>query len=158
MALTCLPAWPFLLFGIIEPALLIWALVSIYNDPNDFYVRQHYEASLQQVLLTPQALVLVLQTGNIFLLLAGLAVICSWTTHAEVAKRYLFVVAIADLGHIWGNYKGLGDQYFWEFAQWNDLIWGSVGVSAFLNINRWATLVGLFGRVGPSSSTAKKRN
>ena len=53
----------------------IWALVSIYNDPNDFYVRQHYEASLQQVLLTPQALVLVLQTGNIFLLLAGLAVI-----------------------------------------------------------------------------------
>lgn len=135
----------------------VWALIVAVNDPTDYYVRQHYDVSLQRIPLTPQALLLVLQTGNIFLLLAGLAIVCCWTAHADIAKKYLFVVAVADLGHIWSTHRSLGDGYFWDFAQWNDLVWGSVGVSAFLNINRWATLLGIFGRVGASASSSNKR-
>lgn len=136
----------------------VWALVSTFTDPAGYYVRQHYEASLQQIPLTPQALVLVLQTGNIFLLLAGMAVVCCFTLHADIAKKYLFVIAVADVGHVWSVYRSLGDEYFWDFAKWNDLLWGAVGVSIFLNINRWATLFGIFGRVGAPVSGAKKRN
>jgi hypothetical protein len=107
--------------------------------------------------LTPQAEVLVLQWANIFVLLAGMAVVCCWTLHADIVKKYLFVVAIADLGHIWSVYRSLGSAYFWSLGEWNDLIWGAVGVSVFLNINRWATLLGLFGIVEPSKNPSKRK-
>lgn len=167
-----MPKWPLILFGVIEPCLLyentpsgiaadpdghsIWATIAALNDPTDYYVRQHFDVKLQQIPLTPQSHVLVLQWANIFVLLAGMALVCCWTSHADVAKRYLFIVAIADLGHIWSVYKVLGDEYFWNFAEWNDLLRGAVGVSMFLNINRWATLLGAFGRFEELSRTGKK--
>ena len=92
------------------------------------------------------------------MLLAGIAIICCWTPHADIVRLYLFVVAVADIGHVWSHYRSMGDEFFWDFAQWNDLIWGSVGVSVFLNINRWATLFGLFGPVYAQATSTKKNN
>lgn len=37
---------------------------------------------------------------------------------------------------------------FWNFAEYNDLMWGNVAASAFLHVNRVATVLGVFGRFG----------
>jgi hypothetical protein len=89
--------------------------------------------------------------GNIFLLLAGLAVLCCLSSTPQVARNYLLVVACADLGHIYCVYSGLGRDLFFDLAKWNDMVWGHVGVSAFLFVNRVATAVGVFGTMPKQS-------
>jgi hypothetical protein len=99
---------------------------------------------------------LTLQIGNVFALLAALAVICCFTTHPEIPKRYLFVVALADLGHIYSYYPALGSEAFWDVTQWNQMVWGGVGVSLFLHLNRLLTLAGLFGKIGTGDNAPNK--
>lgn len=86
--------------------------------------------------------------GNVLLLLALIAIICCWTSHPDVAKKYLLALALADLGHVYAAYRGMGEELFWDVGRWNTMAWGNVGVSVFLNVNRWATVFGLFGTIG----------
>jgi len=116
-------------------------------DPKKYYVDQVPRSPITSAAFTSNSLSLVLQLGNVLLLLAFMAAICCWTPHREVAIYYLIAVALADFGHIYAAYSALGPM-FWHVSQWNDLTWGNIGASAFLNINRWATVLGLFGRVG----------
>ncbi|KAK1065273.1 hypothetical protein LTR74_008099 [Friedmanniomyces endolithicus] len=141
------PLWPFLLFGVIEPALLVWAYVLILQDPRKFYIDQVPHSALADAGFPPQAKLLVLLLGNVYLLLAPLAVICIWTPHRSVAVYYLIAVGLGDLGHVYATYQVWGEA-FWDLNLWNDLMWGNVGMSAFFHLNRWATLLGLFGRLG----------
>tara|TARA_R110002003_G_scaffold113_3_gene9839 strand:+ start:37729 stop:38076 length:348 start_codon:yes stop_codon:yes gene_type:complete len=95
------------------------------------------------------ALILSYSIGNVFLLLAGLAVLCTAITReARVTKWYLFMVACGDLGHIYASYKVMGSEIFWNFSEYNDMMVGNVVVSAFLHVNRGLTLIGAFGRIG----------
>lgn len=98
----------------------------------------------------PDAAVILSYTlGNIFLILAAVAVLCTAITrNARVAKYYLFIIALGDLGHIYASYRVMGKETFLNFNEYNDMMWGNIGFSAFLHVNRGATLVGLFGRVG----------
>jgi hypothetical protein len=93
--------------------------------------------------------VLSYSLGNVFLLLAGLALLCTVLTRdARVTRWYLLMVACGDLGHIYASYKVMGSSVFWDFSNYNDMMVGNVVVSAFLHMNRLATLLGVFGRVG----------
>ncbi|KAI1427056.1 hypothetical protein F5Y12DRAFT_739692 [Xylaria sp. FL1777] len=160
MAVTCLPTFPFVVFGIVEPALLVLAYITTLQDPSTFYARQaqNYELPADPSSFPPQAQIVTLQLVNVYLLLAAMAVICSWTTHAGIARRYLAAVSLADYGHIWACYVGVGLDLLLQPAEWNDMLWGSVGVSVFLNIVRLATLAGIFGPVedGKEGSGKKK--
>jgi len=160
MAVSSLPMLPLVLFGIIEPALLIWAYVIGMQDPKQYYVGQHPDPSLvSKASFPPQALSVSLQLVNVLLLLAAIAVICCFTKDSSVPKWYLIAVAFADYGHIYATYAALGDDYFWDVSKWNDMIWGNVGVSLFLNVARWLTVLGVFGRIGTGpakGSDAKK--
>lgn len=42
--------------------------------------------------------------------------------------------------------------------KWNDMLWGSVGVSVFLNIVRLLTLAGVFGAVKDTLEGTVKKN
>lgn len=102
--------------------------------------------------IPPQALTLTLALLNVYLLLAALAIVCCFTAHAPVARGFLLAVAIADYGHVYATYAGAGPAVFWDpLGSWNGMVWGSVGVSLFLNVHRWLTLLGVFGRLGGSS-------
>ncbi|KAI1176277.1 hypothetical protein F4777DRAFT_547003 [Nemania sp. FL0916] len=160
MAITCLPTIPFVIFGIIEPVLLIIAYITTLQDPFAFYSRQapNYALPAEPSSFPPQAQILTLQLVNVYLLLAAMAVICSWTTHARTARWYLGAVALADYGHIWACYVGVGRELFLQPSEWNDMLWGSVGVSAFLNVVRLLTLVGAFGAVGENDKSAKTKS
>jgi hypothetical protein len=154
-----LPAIPLIIFGVIEPILLFWALATCLPNPSAYYISQHPSPPLLTTTLPipPQALSLTLQITNIFLLLALLGILCSWTSHPEIAKWYLVAVAIADWGHIYSVYASVGEEIFWDLGKWNDLMWGNVGVSAVLNVCRWGTVLGVFGRVGWQENGKAKR-
>jgi len=91
-------------------------------------------------------------------LLAGLAVVCCFIGDAAVARAYLLVVGFADMGHIYSSYLGMGEKYFWDLNTWNQMAWANIGVSAFLCLNRFATVFGLFGKVGRRASVKRKEN
>ncbi|GAP86448.1 hypothetical protein SAMD00023353_1901350 [Rosellinia necatrix] len=156
MAITCLPTFPFLVFGIIEPVLLVTAYVTTLKDPFTFYAKQaqNYELPTDPSSFPPQAHIMTLQLVNVYLLLAAMAVICTWTTRASTARWYLAAVALADYGHIWACYVGVGLNLLLQPAKWNDVLWGSVGVSAFLNVVRLLTLAGAFGTVPAKNKAA----
>ncbi|KAK7191170.1 hypothetical protein DPSP01_008894 [Paraphaeosphaeria sporulosa] len=144
---TVLPFWPALLFTYLEPISLLLGWDAAWNSPSAFVTRQ-----LPSTTLTPVpagALVLSHTTGNIFVLLAALAILCTAITRdARVAKYYLLFVAAGDLGHIYSSYVVMGPKVFWDFSAYNDMMWGNIGVSAFLHVNRLATVLGVFGRFG----------
>ncbi|KAI1457243.1 hypothetical protein F4805DRAFT_429407 [Annulohypoxylon moriforme] len=145
MAKSSLPVIPRIVFGVVEPAMLIWAYKDCQTNPTAFFAAQAPPFTADSI--PPQALVLLLQLVNVYLLLAALAVLCSWTSHKSVAKWYLLVVAFADYGHIWACYRGVGEEVFWDTGRWNEMLWGGVGVSVLLNLARWGTLLGGFGRL-----------
>ncbi|KAI1610522.1 hypothetical protein EDD36DRAFT_421599 [Exophiala viscosa] len=177
MAYSALPTWPLILFGILEPVALcvdfrvFWAYekrlvltvgsisgyITVLHSPAQYYADQTPNAELSKLVFTSQALSLTLQLGNVLLLLAAVAIICCWTIHPEISRRYLIVVALADLGHIYAAYRGLGDSTFWDPTQWNDMAYGNIGASAFLHINRWLTIAGAFGKLGSLTRDGRKK-
>lgn len=148
--MAALPTIPLFIFGILEPLLLIWAYITNLTNPIQFYHTQHPLSTPTSMpsQIPPQALTLTLLFGNVLLLLALLALLCSWTSDASVAKGYLLCVAVADWGHIYAVYAGLGGEVFWDVGAWNDVVWGNVGASLFLNVMRLMAVAGVFGRIG----------
>jgi hypothetical protein len=134
----------------------IWAYIITLREPFQYYADQAPQALLSNHVFTTQSLSLTLQLGNVFLLLAGMAAICCFTNHAEIARRYLIAVAVGDLGHIYSVYVALGPEVFWDLNKWNQMVASNVGVSVFLHLNRLLTVAGLFGKLGSSASVAKK--
>jgi hypothetical protein len=106
---------------------------------------------------SPEALGVTLQLLNVLLLLAPVAVVCSFSRDPATAKGYLAAVALADYGHIYATYRSIGHDVFFDPSQWNDMIWGNVGVSVALNVMRWSTVFGAFGPVVARDSGERKR-
>jgi hypothetical protein len=123
----------------------VYAYTTLLSSPSIFYLDQ--VPSYPNSPFTPQAELLTHHLGNVYLLLAGLAVVCTFTSSATTARNYLLVVALGDLGHIGAVYRVFGHAKFVDVGGWNDMTWGSVGVSAFLFVNRLATVGGVFGRI-----------
>jgi hypothetical protein len=126
------------------------------RDPASYFANQVPTTTAAQ--WSPQALGTTLQLVNVFLLLAAMAVVCCFSRDPATAKWYLAAVAFADYGHIYAAYRGVGAETFFRPSEWNDMVWGGVGVSAVLNVLRWLTLFGAFGPVAEqkAASGAKK--
>lgn len=77
-------------------------------------------------------------------MMLGVAV-CYTSSEPKVVRNYLIALAIADLGHIYSTYVGLGWNDFADFRNYNNLAWGNIGASAFLFVNRVLYLMGVFG-------------
>lgn len=116
-------------------------------DPSDFLARQIPNGKDP---LSTSAEIIVLQVGNMYWLLAALAVLICFFSTPKATRGYLLIVAVADLGHIWAVYQGMsrgsgGAAQFWDWRGWNDMVAGNVGVSLFLCFNRVTTVLGLWG-------------
>jgi hypothetical protein len=173
------------------------------SNPQEYHNAQ-VPSAIPYPTMTPGTTALVLQLGNVLLLLAALAILCCWTPHPEIARRYLLIVAVADIGHIYSCYAAMGSTQVWDFANYNEMgayasnpmaqswisgiafrffcvfvrlspfgtfsmfrfswspgfestswiiplmdrvAWGNIGGSAFLCVNRIATVLGLFGEI-----------
>ena len=60
-------------------------------------------------------------------------------------RNYLIALAIADVGHVYATYLGMGWAAFTNLSSWNALTWGNIGATTFLFINRLAYFAGIFG-------------
>lgn len=90
------------------------------SNPQEYHNAQ-VPSAIPYPTMTPGTTALVLQLGNVLLLLAALAIVCCWTPHPEIARRYLLIVAVADIGHIYSCYAAMGSTQFWDFANYNDM-------------------------------------
>lgn len=90
------------------------------SSPVDYHNAQ-VPSSIPYNTIHPNTVILVLQFGNVLALLAALALLCCWTPHPEIARRYLMIIAVADIGHIYSCYVGMGSAKFFDFANYNDM-------------------------------------
>ncbi|KAG7287233.1 hypothetical protein NEMBOFW57_006739 [Staphylotrichum longicolle] len=160
MARSTLPTFPLVVFGIIEPVLLVWAYIVGMRDPLAYFANQvpgSGDPSARAAAFSPEAVGVTLQLLNVLLLLAPLAVVCSFSRDPATVKGYLAAVALADYGHIYATYRSVGDDVFFNPSQWNDMVGANVGVSAVLNVLRLLTLFGAFGPVVARDAGERKR-
>jgi hypothetical protein len=52
---------------------------------------------------------------------------------------------VADAGHVGLTASAMGWDAFVDVGSWNALVWGNVGITAFLLLNRLAYFAGVFG-------------
>jgi len=123
------------------------------NNPFAFFADQAPNHPIAASAFSPSAVAVSLQLINVYALLAAVAVACSFTRDAFTARVYLFFISLADYGHVYAVYRAVGDEYFWNYAEWNSMVAGNVGASLALNVFRVLTLVGAF---GPVRSTVAK--
>ncbi|KAK3389656.1 hypothetical protein B0H63DRAFT_102789 [Podospora didyma] len=147
MPRSTLPTIPLVVFGIIEPILLVIAYITAMSNPRQYFADQSPSFAVAQNQWTPQALGMTLQMANVLLLLAPLAVVACWSRDANTARGFLFCVALADFGHIYATYAAVGPAIFWDYRGWNGAVGGNIAGSAVLNVLRWMTLFGVLGKV-----------
>ena len=135
----------------------IWHYYLTISNPLALNMTQHLNTVLHAKVTTSQVQSLCLQIGNLGLLLAFIAIICCFTHHPDIPKKYLIAAGVTDLGHIYATYRGLEDDYRWDVSKWNNMSWGSIGFSVFLSLNRWATVAGLFGAIGGRKAGNKSK-
>ncbi len=128
------------------------------SDPLAYFANQvPGHGGIQTAEVAAPALGVTLQLLNVFLLLAAVGVVCSFSGDPATVKTYLAVVALADYGHIYAAYRAVGEDVFFNPSLWNDMLWGGIGVSAFLNVVRWLTVLGAFGPVAVRDAGEKER-
>ncbi|KAF9875285.1 hypothetical protein CkaCkLH20_07105 [Colletotrichum karsti] len=117
--------WAYRIFFLaIEP---ISALVGAYfaHFQQDKYLSLTHAASKPGVI--PQGTGIVLsQLANLYLLFAlNEAFVLRATNDIRVWKTVLFVLLIADLGHLY-TVRSLGPEVYYDFTKWNAIDWGNV--------------------------------
>lgn len=160
---TVFPPWPHLLFGILEPISLYasprtiksqWLTIHTNSvagflapviDLDGFINGQaaHVAAPDTQ---HPSSVALAYQLGNLyhFIFLLGIGVLHA-TNEPKVARNYLIACAIADVGHLYATYLGMGWDAYIDVGAWNALTWGNIGATGFLLVNRLFYFAGMFG-------------
>ncbi|KAF7303357.1 hypothetical protein MIND_00563500 [Mycena indigotica] len=69
----------------------------------------------------------LLQLANLYLLFAlNEHLVLSSTLSLKTWRRLLFVLLVADFGHL-VSMAPLGTDVFWRAWEWNAMCWGSVG-------------------------------
>lgn len=129
------------------------------SDPTK-YVRDQVPDSLNSSVSGSQpiergAVALVYQLENMYLVLAGLAVLICCFTDLKTVKVYLAILAIQDALHVYGPYVAMGSDVFWDMKNWNAMVAGTVWASIVLLVLRVATLCELFGK-GPKEQSKEK--
>ncbi|KAL2831175.1 hypothetical protein BDW59DRAFT_158121 [Aspergillus cavernicola] len=147
MPTTIFPAWPHIVFAIIEPLSLIGGWLCPIVDLHGFITDQiPSPASNSEVEIHATSFALAYQLANLYGLLAILGAGVVYTTsESKVLRNYLVALAIADAGHVYVTYLAMGRGLFFDVRGWNVLTWGNVGATAFLFVNRVLYFLGVFG-------------
>ncbi|KAK1622948.1 hypothetical protein BDP81DRAFT_399883 [Colletotrichum phormii] len=136
----------------IEP---ISALVGAYfaHVRPDEYLQLTHAVSKPEII--PQGTSIVLsQLANLYLLFAlNEALVLRATSDLRVWKTVLFVLLVADFGHLY-TVRSLGPEVYYNVAKWNAIDWGNVPFVYFGASMRIAFLAGV-GLSGPPAPARK---
>ncbi|KAH7176572.1 hypothetical protein EDB81DRAFT_773018 [Dactylonectria macrodidyma] len=152
---SSLPTIPRVVFTIIEPISLVAGFLGAIVDPAWFVAEQVPQT---KPIITENSIVLALELGNLYLLLAfiGLSVL-NTTSEIKVVRSYLVALWLGDIGHILFSGYGLGKDKLLSPAEWNAMAWGNVAMTLFLLIMRSAYFLGLFGPDRANAASAAKK-
>ncbi|PFH56825.1 hypothetical protein XA68_15950 [Ophiocordyceps unilateralis] len=144
-----LPPIPRAVFTIIEPLSLLAGFLGAVHDPMWFAAEQ--VPQMNPSLVSPNAIVLALQLGNLYLLmsLVGVAVLFT-TSELSVVRRYLVALWLGDIGHVVFSCRALGLDLLVRPSAWNAMAWGNIAATVFLFSMRSAYFLGVFGPDRPT--------
>ncbi|KPM40469.1 hypothetical protein AK830_g6094 [Neonectria ditissima] len=135
---SSLPTIPRIVFTIVEPISLVAGFLGAMLDPAWFAAEQIPQT--EPLVINDNGVVLALELGNLYLLLAfiGLAVL-NTTSEVKVVRSYLVALWLGDVGHILFSGYGLGKDKLLNPAEWNAMAWGNVAVTtlACLHTLEW---------------------
>ncbi|RDA93836.1 hypothetical protein CP533_6408 [Ophiocordyceps camponoti-saundersi (nom. inval.)] len=139
-----LPPIPRVVFTVLEPLSLLAGFLGAVRDPMWFAAEQVPPAASSS--MSPNAVVLALQLGNLYLLmsLVGVAVLYT-TSELSVVRRYLFALWLGDIGHVIFSCRALGLDLLARPLEWNAMAWGNIAATVFLFGMRSAYFLGVFG-------------
>ncbi|KAH6634740.1 hypothetical protein B0J18DRAFT_417035 [Chaetomium sp. MPI-SDFR-AT-0129] len=150
MARFPLPLLPRIVFGVIEPVILL----------RQYFVNR--SATINSDLTGP-AIGAVLQLVNLILLLAPISVMCCFSRDPRTVKWYLTAKALADCLHASASFMVFSYEPPFGSLEWNDKVWVNVWGSLGRALLRQLTLLGVFGSVsaeddGKDSKNGEKKN
>ncbi|KAF7327067.1 hypothetical protein MKEN_00282000 [Mycena kentingensis (nom. inval.)] len=119
-----------LFFLYIEPVSALAGAYYAAFRPDD-YIRDLSLPGARPILpagaLSTQSGMVLLQLANLYLLFAlNEHLVLSSTNSLKTWRRLLFVLLVADFGHLI-SMAPLGLDVFWRVWDWNAMVWGSVG-------------------------------
>jgi hypothetical protein len=140
-------------FLIIEP---ISALVGAYFAhfrQEDYLTLTHASTAMSPI--PTGTSIMMSQLANLYLLFTlNEALVLRSTGDLRVWKTVLFVLLVADFGHLY-SVKAVGSQVYWNVASWNAIDWGNVPFVYMGASMRIAFLAGV-GLGGDNAGVAKK--
>lgn len=141
---SALPTIPYYIFGVAEPAALILAFAVTSLLPSYYVSSQTKLVSPRPLLPTEQ--IAVYQMSNLFLLVAVLSIyVLNSTDDVKVARAFLTALCWGDLGHLGVTAWCLGWRTIKDVSSWSLVIWGNIGIPAFLFTMRVLYFLGVFG-------------
>lgn len=115
-------------FLVIEPiSALVGAYYAHFQQRDYLLLTDSSSAPVLTAIPTGTSIVLS-QLANLYLLFAlNEALVLRSTSDLRVWKTVLFVLLVADLGHLY-TIKALGPDIYlpWNFAKWNAIDWGNI--------------------------------
>lgn len=115
-----------LFFMMVEP---ISALVGAYYAhfrQAEYLVLTHAPTAPPKDAIPAGTSIVLSQLANLYLLFAlNEALVLRATSNLFVWKTVLFVLLLADLGHLY-SVSSLGPRIYWDVASWNAIDWGNV--------------------------------
>jgi hypothetical protein len=122
---SILPTIPRFVFTIFEPLSLIAGAIGAYSNPSWFVAEQIVMSPPET--LSPNSIVVTLQLGNLYLLLAMVGISIMYTsTEPRVVQNYIWALLIADIGHLYVTYYILEYERFVDIANWNAMAYGNI--------------------------------
>ncbi|VUC33165.1 unnamed protein product [Clonostachys rosea] len=151
-----LPPIPRVIFSILEPISLVGGFLGAVADPSWFMAQQIPQT--QTVSTTEGAVIVTMQLGNLYLLMAFMGLfILNTTSEAKVVRAYLLALWLGDIGHVGISLYGLGWDKAMNISEWNGTTIGNVAVTIFLFVTRSSYFLGLFGPDRQPVSGSKKK-
>ncbi|KAF3912651.1 hypothetical protein ABW21_db0201567 [Orbilia brochopaga] len=152
---TMLPTIPYWVFCVFEPISTFAGLGYAVLNTDGFVAEQLPDVDMSA--MSPHSTLVAWQTGNLFGIMAMMAIAVLWSTsEVAVVKRYLVALLLGDIGHLAAVWWHMGTAGFVGVHRWNVFTWGNIGATIFLAVVRLGTLVGSFGAVEPQLSTKRK--
>ncbi|KAK6353376.1 hypothetical protein TWF696_005344 [Orbilia brochopaga] len=97
---TLLPPVPYWVFCVFEPISTFAGLGYAVLNTDKFVAEQLPDVEVSA--LSPQGTLVAWQTGNLFGIMAMMAIAVLWSTsEVAVVKRYLVALLLGDIGHLW---------------------------------------------------------
>ncbi|KAI0393580.1 hypothetical protein F5Y17DRAFT_431469 [Xylariaceae sp. FL0594] len=115
-----------LFFLVIEPlSALVGAFYAHFRQEEYLRLTTHSSSASASSLTTGSSIALS-QLANLYLFFAlNEALVLRCTGDLAVWKTVLFVLLVADLGHLY-SVSAHGSAIYWDFTRWNAIDWGNV--------------------------------